>query len=87
MAAPEMPDRVELPWGLVRREKPLVRFTTRERGQKFFDGLRHNGRQPDAALFGPRGEAWYCRGDRWASWCRDDGRRQREKSAEEEASA
>lgn len=75
-----------LPWILLRKGKPRVPFATRELGIRFFDHLRRNGsHQPDAALVGPNGEAWYCRGNRWSEWFRDDARRKRELPADDTA--
>lgn len=81
-----MPDRVPLPWVLLRHGAPVVRFDSRERAQRFWDGLRRNRLQEsDAALFGPDGEAWYCPRWRTAEWVRDDDRRKREKRGEDAA--
>lgn len=76
---------IDLPWVLLRKGSPPLRFATRELGQRFYDQLRFNrfgGRSgQDAALFGPNGEEWYCA--RWATsrWARDDARRKRETPA------
>jgi hypothetical protein len=76
------PAPVDLPWVLIRKGSPPLRFRTRQLGQRFYDMLRFNrfggGAGEDAALFGPRGEAWYCRAWRAASWQRDDERRRRD---------
>lgn len=70
------------PWVLLRRDKPVVRFGDLGAAKRFHDQLRWNGkRQPDAAVFGPGGEAWYCGGSREAHWTRDDARRKREDGA------
>jgi len=67
------------PWVLLRKDKPLLRFEALSDAKKLFDQLRFNGpRQPDAAIFGPGGEAWYCRGSKEGYWVRDDKRRKRE---------
>lgn len=83
MAAPDRPD---LPWVMLRRGKPPLRFLTLELAKRFYDQLRFN--RPvgeDAAVFGPGGEAWYCPRWRAASWVRDDARRRREAAPEEAA--
>jgi hypothetical protein len=74
-------DPSETPWVLVRRgrDKPVLRFSALGKAKAFFDQLRFNGpRQPDAAIFGPGGEAWYCRGSKEGYWVRDEERRKRE---------
>jgi hypothetical protein len=71
------------PWVLIRKGHPLTRFGSCEGGKRFFDTLRFNrGGGADAALFGPGGAAWYCRGVRWGSWERDDDRRKRQPETE-----
>lgn len=46
------------------------------------DSPRFHGKpQPDATIFGPGGEAWYCGGKSWSQWVRDDDRRKREAAA------
>ncbi len=67
------------PWVLIRKDKPVLRFAALSEGKEFYNHLRFNGpRQPDAAIFGPGGEAWYCWGSKEGHWTRDDGRRKRE---------
>lgn len=67
------------PWVLLRKDKPLLRFEALGDAKRFYDQLRYNGpRQPDGAIFGPGGEAWYCWGSKEGSWGRDDGRRKKE---------
>jgi hypothetical protein len=74
-----MNDPSETPWVLIRRDKPRTYFGSLDGAKKFYDQLRFNGgRQPDAAIFGPGGESWYCRGSKEAYWVRDDERRKRE---------
>ena len=78
----------DLPWVLLRKGKPVIRFAERELGQRFFDRQRYNaGAQPDAALVGPEAEAWYCAGTRWGQWVRDDERRRRAVAEEDEGVA
>lgn len=74
----------ENPWVLIRSGKPVVRFPSLQGAQQFFNQLRFNSpsRITGAAVFGPGGEAWYCQGERFASWGRDDGRRKREAASE-----
>jgi hypothetical protein len=75
-------------WVLLRRDKPVTRFGDLGAAKKFYDNLRFNGpRQPDAAVFGPGGEAWYCRGTREGFWMRDDAARKREADERKEAGA
>ncbi len=80
-----MAELAALPWVLLRKGKPAWRFPSRERGQGQYDSLRFNAGRPiaDAALFGPGGEAWYCRGNRYAEWHRDDERRRRQPEPED----
>jgi hypothetical protein len=76
-------DRPELPWVLLRKGRPAVRFAALPLAQRFYDQLRHNaGVQEDAAIFGPNREAWYCARVRTAYWIRDDDRRKRESAVE-----
>lgn len=76
------------PWVLIRRDKPVVRFGSLGNARQFYDHLRFNGpRQPDAAIFGPGGEAWYCRGSKEGFWARDDNRRKRESVDQPETAA
>lgn len=75
-----MADKPDLPWVLIRKGSPPWPFATREKAKAQFNSLRFNAPKAiaDAALFGPGGEAWYCRGNRWGEWFRDDARRKRE---------
>ena len=83
-----MADRNELPWVLLRRRRPAVRFAALHLAQRFYDQLRHNaGVQEDAAIFGPDREAWYCARTRHAQWIRDDDRRKRDVEPVEPESA
>jgi hypothetical protein len=67
------------PWVLVRKGKPPVRKPTFAEAKRFYDQLRFNSFvAEDAAVFGPGGEAWYCRRFRDSTWVRDDDRRKRE---------
>lgn len=80
-----MAERPDLPWVLLRRGKPLTRHLTRELGQKFYNSLIYGWagwKEPEAALFGPGGEAWY-RNGRHGGWERDDARRGRERRPED----
>jgi len=55
------------PWVLIRKDKPRSDFGSLDGAKKFYDRLRANGgRQPDAAIFGPGGESWYCWGSKEA---------------------
>lgn len=79
---------IPLPWVLVRKHSPPVKFDSRERAMRFFDQLRFNsGAKAEAALFGPQGEAWYCPPFRSAQWVRDDDRRKRDGVKEAEGAA
>ncbi len=72
------------PWVLARKDKPVLRFGALSEGKEFYNHLRFNGaRQPDAVIFGPGGEAWYCRASKESYWGRDDERRRREAVAVE----
>lgn len=68
-----------LPWVLVRKGEPVLRFPSRDMAMRHWKQLRFAGMrnmaQADAALFGPNGEAWYCGRSRHAEWRRDDDRR------------
>lgn len=80
--------RPDKPWVLIRKGKPPLYFEALPLAQRFYDQLRFNGGgREDAAVFGPGGEAWYCRRFRTARWVRDDDRRPREAAAEAEDAA
>ena len=85
MAAPE---RSDLPWVLLRRGSPPIRFISLDLARRFYDQQRFNRPvDADAAVFGPNGEAWYCRRWRSAQWERDDDRRKREAPSEDAGEA
>lgn len=78
----------EKPWKLTQfmRGVRAWPFATLEKAQKQFDQMRFNARAPipDAAIFGPKGETWWCAGTRYAQWVRDDERRKRQPLPDEE---
>lgn len=77
------------PWVLLRYNSPQHRFATLDAGKRFYNSMIfgwHGWKQPEGALLGPGGEAWY-RAGRRGEWHRDDDRRHRERPQQQEDAA
>jgi hypothetical protein len=65
----------QLPYVLIRKDRPPTRYASLEAAQIPHDAQRFNmtgGAPVDAVIRGPEGMGWRCGRMRWDQWIRDD---------------